>query len=110
MPIYEYHCKNCDHVFEEMRPMAQYQEPCACPMCNHDAGRVVLSAPRLNDMKASIRQAHQVNERSAHEPRSTARHQCGPGCNHSSTPKTTTTKGGTHLKMQQGKRPWMIGH
>jgi len=111
MPIYEYHCKNCDHQFEQMRSMAQYRDPCECPRCDHEAGRILLSAPKLNDMKASTRHAHQVNERSANEPRSTARHQCGPSCNHhSSTSKAATTQGGPHLKMQSGKRPWMIGH
>lgn len=114
MPIYEYQCKNCERQFEQMRAMAEYRDPCECPWCGHEAGRILLTAPKLNDMKASVRRAHQINERSAHEPRSTARHQCGPGCNHnhnaSAAKAATTQQGGPNLKMQPGKRPWMIGH
>lgn len=112
MPLYEYHCKTCGHIFEQIRSMAQYRDPYDCPICGQAADRTVLTAPRLNDMKASVRQAHQVNERSAHEPRSSARHKCGPGCghHHHQSPKPAGEQSGPNLKMQPGKRPWMIGH
>lgn len=114
MPLYEYHCKTCGHMFEEMRSMAQYKDPYDCPVCGEPADRAVFSAPRLNDMKASARHAHQVNERSAHEPRTTRGHQCGAGCNHHhhATPKKKPESESStpQLKMQADKRPWMIGH
>jgi putative FmdB family regulatory protein len=35
MPIYEYRCAACGHVFEETRKIAEYQEPLnnPCPQC-----------------------------------------------------------------------------
>jgi hypothetical protein len=69
------------------------------------AGRV-LSAPRLGMLDAGVRRTHQVNERSAHEPRVSQRHQCGAGCNHKHAAASTAP-----LKGQTGvKRPWMLGH
>jgi len=111
MPLYEYHCKTCGHVFEQMRSMAQYRDPYDCPVCEQPADRAVFTAPGLNDMNPGVRQAHQRNERSAHEPRSTGRHQCGAGCSHHHhAPKPAAKQDGPNLKMQPGKRPWMIGH
>lgn len=34
MPIYEYHCEQCDHDFEYL--VFNGQEPDACPSCNSD--------------------------------------------------------------------------
>jgi hypothetical protein len=66
----------------------------------------MLSAPRLSTLDAGVRKAHQVNERSAHEPRVSQRHQCGAGCNHK-----PAAASGAALKGQNGvKRPWMLGH
>lgn len=105
MPVYEYCCHDCDHEFAELRPMSEHQADSACPNCGGTAGRVP-SAPRLSTMDAGTRKAHQVNERSAHEPRVSQRHQCGAGCNHKTAPAS-----GTPLKGQNGvKRPWMLGH
>jgi len=35
MPIYQYKCFDCGHVFEETRKIAEYQEPLKnpCPSC-----------------------------------------------------------------------------
>ena len=35
MPIYEYACKSCDHSFEQVRKIAERNEPCLerCPEC-----------------------------------------------------------------------------
>ena len=36
MPVYEYHCKECNAKFEEVLPMSRFDEPCGqpCPECN----------------------------------------------------------------------------
>jgi putative FmdB family regulatory protein len=105
MPIYEYSCRGCAHAFTALRPMSEHRADTACPRCGGSAGRV-LSAPRLSTMDAGARKAHQVNERSAHEPRVSQRHQCGAACNHASTVAASAP-----LKGQNGvKRPWMLGH
>ncbi len=33
MPIYEYVCKDCDKVFETIRPMSQADAPIKCEIC-----------------------------------------------------------------------------
>lgn len=113
MPLYEYHCEFCGHMFEQMRSMAEYREPHDCPICGRPAARMIYSAPGLNAMRSDQRRAHQRNERSAHEPRMRTRHQCGPGCGHHHNNASKTPgneQDGPHLKMQAGKRPWMLGH
>jgi putative FmdB family regulatory protein len=105
--MYEYFCDHCEHVFTELRPMAEHRAPRPCQLCASEARRIVGTAPRLNDMPQTRRQAHETNERSAHEPRVRQHHQCGAGCSH---------HGGSAAakRLQQparrGARPWMLGH
>jgi len=42
--IYEYKCKDCELVFEEMRPMADRREPIDCPACSGE-GEYKISTP-----------------------------------------------------------------
>ncbi len=37
MPIYEYECTKCGHVFEELRRMSAREEPATCPECGERA-------------------------------------------------------------------------
>lgn len=106
MPMYEYLCDSCDHVFTELRPMAEHRAPRPCPQCGAEARRIVGTAPRLNDMPQTQRHAHETNERSAHEPR-VRHHQCGAGCNHHGG---STAKRSLQQPARRGTRPWMLGH
>jgi putative FmdB family regulatory protein len=117
MPLYDYQCGRCECEFSELRPMALCAEPASCPQCAATAPRRI-SAPRLAVLTTSQRQAHQINERSAHEPRTHRKHVCGSGCSHGSTGHA---QGHAHAKateaskpaLRQSKstsRPWMIGH
>jgi putative FmdB family regulatory protein len=36
MPIYEYTCKKCDHVHDEMRSIDSRDSPIDCPECEHN--------------------------------------------------------------------------
>lgn len=113
MPVYEYHCTGCDYVFEEMRSIAEFRDPMACPVCSELANRVIYSAPRLSTMRTEVRRAHERNERSAHAPRMSRGHICGPGCghNHASGKQSAGSEGAAPpVKAQPGKRPWMLGH
>ncbi len=105
MPIYEYFCETCEQVFSELRSLREYAAPAHCPSCRIPAARVLASAPRLNVMRASLRQAHETNERSAHEPRIGSGHVCGAGCSHQRKTGEPPT-----AKQQAGGRPWMLGH
>ena len=102
MPMYDYYCSGCEQLFTQLRPMAESGADALCTGCGDSAQRVI-SAPRLATMNAATRQAHQVNEKSAHAPRMSQKHVCGSSCSHGS--------GKPALKQSTGtKRPWMIGH
>lgn len=112
MPVYEYQCPDCG-TFEALRSMAQYQAPLACPVCAKSAQRILATAPALATLSASTRQAHSVNERSAHAPRSTADggHRHGPGCGCGSAVAPSATQASVGGKKAfPSKRPWMISH
>ena len=111
MPVYEYECAECGD-FTAVRPMAQYQDPHECPVCGQQAQRVLRSAPSFAAMPAATRQAHAVNERSAHAPRSssqTGAHKPGCGCC-SGVGKSRTVQSADGKKAFPDKRPWMISH
>jgi putative FmdB family regulatory protein len=35
MPLYDYHCVECDELFEAIRPVARRDEPASCPVCDN---------------------------------------------------------------------------
>ena len=41
MPLYEYHCENCDRVFEALRPLSEAGVAVTCPDCGRDADRIM---------------------------------------------------------------------
>ena len=41
MPVYEYHCPNCDEEFEVMRPFSKADEPAPCPKCGTQGEKLV---------------------------------------------------------------------
>jgi len=46
MPIYEYQCGECGHIFDALQKMSD--DPLkACPECNEDALKKLLSAPKF---------------------------------------------------------------
>jgi putative FmdB family regulatory protein len=45
MPLYDYNCKRCEHVFEAFRPMAGRQTA-ECPDCG-DTCEMKLTAPHV---------------------------------------------------------------
>lgn len=55
MPIYEYHCPECDTTFEQRRPFGQADEPLNCPQCENPEvqrllSRFMISAHRGNGL------------------------------------------------------------
>jgi putative FmdB family regulatory protein len=109
MPLYDYQCSTCACEFSELRPMARCAEPSTCPECAAIAPRLI-SAPRLAVLTSSQRQAHQVNERSAHEPRAHRKHVCGSGCSHTQAAGGDAAKPALRQSNKSNSRPWMIGH
>lgn len=111
MPVYEYLCQDCGADFSVLRPMAQSSQPHACPGCGGEAQRALLSAPAYAGMPAAQRNAHAINERARHEPKSSSKlgHVHGPGCG-CGKPGSSTVVGPDGRKGFPSKRPWMIGH
>lgn len=104
MPVYDYACPQCG-PFEELRPMAEFQAPQACPSCGEESPRVVLTAPGLALMEAGRRTALATNERSANAPKRAGGH--GPNCGcaaHGGAKRSTAAKS------FPSARPWMISH
>ena len=40
MPIYEYHCKNCDVKFEYLKSISE-SKPTKCPKCDKEAEKLI---------------------------------------------------------------------
>lgn len=115
MPVYEYLCHECG-PFTDVRPMAECDDPHACPRCETMAPRVILTAPSFFCMSPETRKAHAVNERSSHAPQTLAQHKAshGPGCGCCSSskkkPARLMTKSKSGAKRFPTARPWMISH
>lgn len=54
MPLYDYRCPNCNHLFEARHSFNESAPP--CPNCQHaDVTRVILKTPRVaQGMNASV--------------------------------------------------------
>ena len=109
MPTYDYHCTHCG-PFEAMRLMADRDAAAPCPRCGAQAGRIMVSAPRLADMASDVRLAMATNEKSRHEPKlaSALRHPKGCNCCSASSSARASTQ--PAAKSFANKRPWMISH
>jgi putative FmdB family regulatory protein len=107
MPTYGYACAACG-PFELVRPMAEYAQPQACPVCGEPAARAMLTVPALAGMDAGRRASYALNERSANAPqRSAGRHPAACGC---CSPRKSLRAEAVTPKTSPGARPWMIGH
>lgn len=49
MPLYEYHCSNCEHDFTLMRSISERKSPESepCPECNELEVKQMISAPKI---------------------------------------------------------------
>ncbi len=116
MPTYEYECTACGG-FSAVRRLAEYKEPQPCPDCGTPSPRALHTAPAYSGMPSTDRKAHAINERSAHEPRSSKdgtatghRHGPGCGCGSGSIGRSNTVTASDGSKTFPAKRPWMISH
>jgi putative FmdB family regulatory protein len=112
MPVYDYLCNACG-PFTDMRPMAECDEPRACPQCAGVSRRAILTAPNFFCMPSDRRKAHATNERSANAPKTVAEYKAshGPGCGCcSGKPSRLVAKTKSGAKGFPTARPWMISH
>jgi putative FmdB family regulatory protein len=111
MPTYEYECSR-HGVFEAVHSMRESGVPQSCPDCGALAARVVITAAAVAGMPRAQRDAHAVNERSAHEPKTSAslRHKPGCSCCLPNAKRSVVVKSRDGSKAFPTKRPWMISH
>lgn len=43
MPLYVYHCSECEIEVEEIRPMTRADDPLACPLCARPCTRALTT-------------------------------------------------------------------
>jgi len=110
MPVYEFACET-HGLFEALRPMAAFREPCACPECGAAAPRVLVTAPRLATPDRGRIKAHAVNERSADSPLKLSEHGAGCSCCSGGSKKARPTMlRPDGARSFPSARPWMISH
>ena len=84
MPIYDYHCQDCNRQFEAAHPIDATSPP--CPACGGRAEKIILSAPAMHGHMARGRESAMRSLESG--PDAAPAHGHGPGCQcgaHSST-------------------------
>lgn len=118
MPIYDYRCDTCGD-FEAWGKMSDSSAPAQCAVCG-GLGDRIITAPSLAILGANQRNAHERNEKSAHEPKFSRRSGCG--CSGSHTCSNTSAKSsvkdkkkvvktnGLEMQTRKTARPWMLGH
>jgi putative FmdB family regulatory protein len=67
MPIFEYHCNDCDTKFEQRRSFMQANDPLNCPQCESPDVKRLLSM-------------FMISLSSAGSPASAGSHMAGGGC------------------------------
>jgi putative FmdB family regulatory protein len=66
MPLYAFQCDVCG-PFDEWRALNESSHPSRSPVCQ-SAGRRLYTPPALVQTSSAVRQARNLEERSAHEP------------------------------------------
>ena len=116
MPLYDYECPQCG-VFTAARSINDRDQRTRCDHCGRLAIRLV-SAPMLNLMSSTRRDALFRNEKSRHEP-AVSSHACGRGCG-CGAPRRGRKKTAPLVRdagmlgrlgaSRSSTRPWMLGH
>lgn len=118
MPLYDYKCTS-HGVFQELVPLAAFDQPCACPQCGTLSPRVILFSPQFLAMAEERRKAFATNEKARHEPvfsnkeirEEASKHKHGKDCGcHSQQRKSNLLYTADGSKVFPSMRPWMISH
>jgi putative FmdB family regulatory protein len=122
MPLYEYECGSCG-PFSAIRKMSESSLSMQCESCGSESARII-SVPYFALLAKAKKAAYELNEKSAHEPKSFKRSSCG--CSGSHTCQSTTSQqtplnkenksnstpqaNGFQMQTKRTARPWMLGH
>lgn len=63
MPIYEYKCRSCGHVFEELLKVGQAPPP--CPSCESNELEQLLSLPAISTEGTRARSMSKARQRAS---------------------------------------------
>ncbi len=102
MPIYEYACKNCDHMLDALQKMDE--EPLVyCPSCGEAGLKKLISAPRFRLKGAGWYETDFKKD----NQRNLAKSDAEPSKKEKSEAKTgkDDSKGGTKAKKSSDKKP-----
>lgn len=75
MPAYDYECAMCG-VFTELRSVAEFMLPAACPRCAAESPRLLIAAPSL----AGLRRPRWMTQAIAARSSEKRLHSTGCGC------------------------------
>lgn len=115
MPLYDYKCAQHGH-FQELAEMANHAKPAPCPQCGQLAGRVIRIPSAILNMDPNLRQAHDRNEKSRHEPLISTKdqrqhdHKHASACGCGKDMKSAMLYLADGSKIFPSDRPWMISH
>lgn len=57
MPLYEFHCQDCEMIYEERRPFAQASERSTCPSCQSEHTNKLISMATFISNGSQMNQA-----------------------------------------------------
>jgi putative FmdB family regulatory protein len=86
MPIYEYKCNACAHVFDELVPMDTEGDNLKCPKCGHVGARRLVSAFAAHGLEnGHIAVGQKLTGKGSSSPSTSESSSakgaaCGPGC------------------------------
>lgn len=63
MPTYEYHCRDCDMIFEEFRVVSKRDDPATCPECKMENTEKIISTPQMHIMTGEGSDSQRRKER-----------------------------------------------
>lgn len=110
MPLYEYRCAQ-HGLFDALVPVSERGEQAPCPRCGQPAPRVIVTPPRLAQVTAAAKAAHERNELAAYEP---MQGNLVTEAQERRIHKPMTPSGALYTadgkKLFPAARPWMLGH
>lgn len=53
VPLYDYACDKCEHLFVEFKKLDDYDEPGKCPKCESSCEKVFVTPPNVRTAKLS---------------------------------------------------------
>ena len=66
MPVYEFRCSSCGHIFDSRRSIDLRDDPALCPQCQEESHRLI--SPFASKTGWTLRPSSMPQERTALDP------------------------------------------